>query len=79
MSEFSCKEVLFDGAKNPVRCKCKPAALKAYNGMLSSGAAEKEAFDAAYRIYRYHHPLDTKEDSHLTVERWIYTEQARAH
>lgn len=76
MSEFSCKEILFDGANNEIRCKCKPAAMRAYNGMLTSGSAEQEAVEAAYRIYRYHHPMDTKEDSRLTVERWIYQEQA---
>lgn len=75
MSEFSCKEIIFDGANNPERCICKPAAMNAYNGMLTSGAAETEAVEAAYRIYRYHHPLDTKEDSRLTVERWIYADR----
>ena len=76
MSEFSCKEITFDAANNEIRCKCKPAALKAYQGMKQLGAAEQEAVEAAYRIYRYHHPQDTPEDSHLTVERWIYTGQA---
>jgi len=75
MSEFSCREIEFDGANNPVRCKCKGAAINAYRGMKTSGAAESEAVDAAYRIYRYHHPKDTREDSLLTVERWIYADQ----
>jgi len=75
VSEFSCKEVIFDGANNEVRCKCKPAALRAYNGMKDAGCDEGTALDAAYRVYRFHHPLDTKEDSHLTVERWIYADQ----
>jgi len=74
MSEFSCKEIIFDGANDEVRCKCKPAALRAYRGMLSSGGDEKRAFDAACHVYRFHHPRDTREDSHLTVERWIYAE-----
>ena len=72
MTEVSCREILFDGANNPIRCKCKGAALRAYNGMKTSGCAESEAVEAAYRIYRYHHPMDSKEDSLLTVERWIY-------
>ena len=76
MTDIKCREIIFDGANNPVRCKCKPAALKAYNGMLGSGSSEDEAVEAAYRIYRYHHPLDTKEDSRLTVERWIYSDRA---
>lgn len=76
MSEFSCKEIIFDGANNEIRCKCKDAAVNAYRNTKQHGFAEVEAVDAAYRIYRYHHPLDTKEDSQLTVERWIYTEHA---
>lgn len=76
MSEFSCREIIFDGANNPVRCKCKSAALNAYENTKRLGFAESEALDAAYRIYRYHHPQDTREDSSLTVERWIYAENA---
>lgn len=76
MTEFSCKEIEFDGANNPVRCRCKGAALNAYQEMLRHGTAESEAVEAAYRIYRFHHPLDSKEDSRLTVERWIYAERA---
>ncbi len=76
MADFSCKEITFDGANNPARCKCKAAAVNAYNNTKEHGFAESEAVDAAFRIYRYHHPQDTIEDSHLTVERWIYTEHA---
>jgi hypothetical protein len=43
--------------------------------MKDAGCDEGTALDAAYRVYRFHHPLDTKEDSHLTVERWIYADQ----
>lgn len=75
MSEFSCKEILFDGANNPVRCKCRPAVLRAYQSIVNDGSPEKVALEAAYNIYRYHHPLDTKQDSRLTVERWIYAKR----
>ena len=29
------------------------------------------AMEAALRVYRYHHPEDTKADASLTVEKWI--------
>jgi len=29
------------------------------------------ALKAAQRVYRFHHPEDTKVDAHLTVERWV--------
>lgn len=74
--DTSCREITFDGANNAERCKCKGATLNAYHGMISSGAADSEALEAAYKVYRYHHPTDSVEDSHLTVERWIYTASA---
>lgn len=66
------RKITFDGANEPVRCRCKLAVLNGYAGMRKSGAAESEAFDAALRIYRFHHPEDSREDSCLTVERWVY-------
>ena len=74
--EASCREVTFDGANDAERCRCKGATLKAYHGMLQHGAAEGEAVQAAFKIYCYHHPCDTAENAHLTVERWIYAERA---
>ncbi len=72
MSEHSCREILFDGANNKLRCKCKAAVLRTYRGLVSNNRPEKFALQAAIRIYRHHHPKDTKEDSRLTVERWVY-------
>lgn len=72
MDKDSCKDKLFDAAGDPERCRCKGAALRAYGGMKDHGAAETEALDAAYRIYRFHHPEDAPADARLTVERWIY-------
>ncbi len=61
----------FDGANDAERCVCKPHVMKAYAGMLQSGASQKLALEAAYRVYCNYHPDDTKEDSRLTVERWV--------
>lgn len=60
-----------DWAADPARCICKPAVFKAYNGMLASGASEKSAMSAAYRVYLHHHPADKGLAGKVTVERWL--------
>ena len=65
------RTIEFDGANNTERCICKPHVLNAYEGMLATGAGQRRALDAAYRVYRNYHPDDSKEDSRLTVERWV--------
>lgn len=65
------RTITFDGANDEGRCVCKPHVLNAYAGMMASGANAKSAMEAAYRVYRNYHPDDSKEDSRLTVERWI--------
>ena len=60
----------------PAGCRCHRAVMNGYRGMLKSGAAESEALDAAFRIYRFHHPEDGRDKSRLTVERWIYSSHA---
>lgn len=65
------RTIEFDGANDADRCVCKPHVLNAYENMLQSGASQKSALDAAYRVYRNYHPEDSKEDSRLTVERWV--------
>ncbi len=64
------------GASEPIVCRCHMAVMNGYNGMKKSGAAECEALDAAFRIYRFHHPEHNRDKSRLTVERWIYAGQA---
>lgn len=63
-----------DFANDPGRCVCKPAVFKAYNGLLDAGQSHRQAMEAAMKVYRYHHPEDSKEDSQLTVERWVLTQ-----
>lgn len=65
------RTIEFDGANDVDRCVCKPHVMNAYEGMISSGAPQKRALEAAYRVYRNYHPADSKEDSRLTIERWI--------
>lgn len=69
---MSCKEVTFDGARDPHRCKCQGAVLRAYEGLVGAGEPESNALEAATIVYRYHHPEDSVANAVLTVERWVY-------
>ena len=57
-------------------CRCHKAVMTGYAAMKNAGAAECEALDAAYRVYRYHHPECGRETSRVTVERWVYAGQS---
>lgn len=61
----------YDLANDGARCVCKPHVLNAYHGMVKSGASQKKALDAAFHVYRNYHPDDPKDESRLTVERWV--------
>lgn len=67
----------YDGANDPAKCVCKDAVLNAYDGMMQAGCSTKKAVEVAWHVYRSYHPDDTKEDSRLTVERWLVSERAR--
>ncbi len=69
---MSCKNITFDGANDPERCKCQGAVMRAYKGMKHEG--EKTALAAAVRVYSFHHPEDLPVDASLTVERWVHAE-----
>lgn len=68
---MSCKEIVFDRATDPVRCKCHGAVLRVYNGLVEAGRPECNAMEAAMIVYRHHHPEDSKSDASLIVERWV--------
>lgn len=61
------------GVREAADCKCHGAVMRAYHALNDEPQAT--AFDAALRIYRYHHPEDSKKDAKLTVERWIHEER----
>lgn len=67
---MSCKTIKFDGANDPERCKCQRAVLRTYEGLVHEG--DDTALTAAIRVYRFHHPEDSREDASLTVERWVH-------
>ncbi len=71
-----CNLPIESGVRSPSECKCYSAVMRAYESM--SNEPPHIAMEAAQRVYRYHHPEDTKLDAHLTVERWV-TSEAHVH
>lgn len=61
-----------DAAECGERCKCRGIVLKAYNGMLDTGAPKRTAMDVASKVYIYHHPEDAGPRARLIVERWVH-------
>ncbi len=76
---MSCSPIEFDAANDKERCKCRAAVLRAYNGMIKTGAPQNFAMDAARILYSYHHPEDQLIDAALTVERWVCSQAGAFH
>lgn len=64
-----CNLPVQTGVKSAADCKCYNAVMRTFISM--SDEPYNVALQAAQRVYRYHHPEDSKIDAHLTVERWI--------
>lgn len=65
-------DVPLDQNGNPSGCKCWRAVMQAYATLTAYNNSDRMAMDAAIRVYRFHHPEDSKEDCRLIVERWVY-------
>ena len=50
-------------------CKCYAAVMRTYREMRDTPF--QIVLEAALRVYRFHHPEDSKHDAALTVERWL--------
>lgn len=66
---MACNLPVQNGVKEARDCKCYGAVMRTYKSM--SDEPDHVALEAAQRVYRYHHPEDSKSDAHLTVERWV--------
>ena len=60
---------LQNGIKEAADCKCYGAVMRTYKSM--DDVPQTVAMHAAKRVYRFHHPEDSKLDAAITVERWI--------
>jgi hypothetical protein len=67
---MACNIPVIEGVKAAADCKCYKAVMRTYK-CISNDEPEHVALEAAQRVYRYHHPEDSKMDAHLTVERWV--------
>ncbi len=70
---MSCNIPVQNGVREPADCKCYGAVLRTYKGL--SDEPTHVAMEAAQRVYRYHHPEDSKEDAFLTVQRWVTSDE----
>lgn len=55
----------------PARCQCRPQVLRAYAGMIASGAPPAHALQVAARVYQWHHPGEDENIAGLIAERWV--------
>jgi hypothetical protein len=72
---MACNLPVEEGVRNAADCKCYGAVMRTFSGM--SDEPNHVALEAAIRVYRHHHPEDTKKDAILTVESWV--NQGHAH
>ncbi len=52
-------------------CRCRAAVTRAYRTLCASGEAESVAFEAAMRVYTFHHPETAPGAAAGLVERWV--------
>ncbi|MDE1148784.1 MAG: hypothetical protein PW843_19610 [Azospirillaceae bacterium] len=53
---------------------CRPAVVRAYQGMRDGGQPEKFCLEAAIAVYRYHHPTpdDLPAEVMAMVTGWVH-------
>jgi len=66
-----CNLPVENGVRDPSDCKCYSAVMRTYKSMVHDNEPAHIAIEAAQRVYRFHHPEDSKKDANLTVERWV--------
>lgn len=66
---MTCNIPVETGVKSPADCKCYAAVMRTYISLEK--LPDHVAMEAALRVYRHHHPEDSKHDATLTVERWV--------
>lgn len=52
-------------------CKCRNATTKAYSELRKRGETENDAYDAAVRVYRHHHPEHPRVHAYEVVADWL--------
>lgn len=52
-------------------CLCRNATTKAYSELRKLGETENDAYDAAVRVYRHHHPEHPRIQAYEIVADWL--------
>ena len=52
--------------------RCQSAVIRAYDNLRNAGVRDQQAFLAAARLYRTHHPEADMDSARLRVANWIY-------
>jgi len=60
-----------DCENDEISCNCRAAVTRAYRTLCASGEAESIAFEAAIKVYRFHHPETAPGMAAGLVERWV--------
>jgi hypothetical protein len=55
-----------------VRLQCQEAVIRAYDNLRIAGVKDQQAFMAATRLFRTHHPETDFNSARLRVAGWIY-------
>ncbi len=53
---------------------CQSAAMRAYSELCRSGVWDRDAFNAAVRVFRHHHPETPSHEARYVVADWLATE-----
>lgn len=57
---------------------CKVAAIRAYRELRTHGVVDRDAFRAAVRVFRHHHPETPHRDANFAVADWLAPEKLEA-
>ena len=57
-------------------CLCRAATTKAYDELRKLGESDGDAYDAAVRIYRHHHPEQPRIEAYQVVADWLEHHEA---
>lgn len=57
---------------------CQSAAMRAYGELRGHGVRDRDAFNAAVRVFRHHHPETPFHEANYVVADWLAPDVAEA-
>lgn len=52
-------------------CRCQNAVMRSYKEMMATGCGEDEAYETAFRVFRYYHPEHAHHKADQIVSGWL--------